>query len=260
RGDAMGGWVLAAHAPLIGVTVLVVLRMFGIAPFHFDSGVLTSAAIGAILPLLLAALHIRSKELLAVQVRAREFKSIDALTGLLTPPLFSGRVHAAVRRYNRSRHNAVVMYVRVANYARIREVHGGAVAEQSMTRAAMKLQRLMPDADCIGRVSESTMGLIIETITARPALAQRASRLVAHGLMPLQDTGPPVTLKLLVVGNVLSDNPLEALALEVALEAALNSMSARTRRPIRFLEPGVDAQAQPEADPDEEVDADTQPA
>ena len=262
RGDAMGGWVFVAHVPLIAVTVLVVLRMFGTAPLEFDSSALTSASIGAILPLLLAALHLRSKELLAVQVRAREFRSIDALTGLLTPPLFSDRVNAAVRRYERSRHNAVVMYIRVANYARIRELHGSAVAEQSMTRAAMKVQRLMPDADCIGRVSESTMGLIFETITARAALTQRAARLVAHGLMPLQEGPPLVTLKLLVVGNVLSENLMEATALQAALENALASMSSRTRRPIRFLEPGASAlaPAEGETDADEEAEPDTQPA
>ncbi|MEO7391345.1 MAG: 7TM diverse intracellular signaling domain-containing protein [Ramlibacter sp.] len=260
RGDAMGGWVFAAHVPLIAVTVMVVLRMFGIAPFEFDPAVLTSGAIGAILPLLLAALHLRSKELLAVQVRAREFRSIDALTGLLTPPLFSDRVHAAVRRYNRSRHNAVVMYIRVANYALIREVHGGAVVERSMTRAAMKLQRLMPDADCIGRVSESTMGLIFETITAREALTQRAARLFAHGLMPLEESGPAVTLRFLVVGGVLSENPLEAPALEAALEKALASMTVRTRRPIRFLEQGAGALGPVEGEPEEEGEADTQPA
>jgi hypothetical protein len=119
-----------------------------------------------------------------------------------------------------------------------------------MIRAAIRLQRLMPDADCIGRVNENTIGVIVETLTMRAALMERASRLVAHGLMPLRDLVPEVVLNLHVVGNVLSENPLDAPALQQALENSLASMSARTRRPIRFLEPGVTRPAPLEADDD----------
>jgi len=239
RGDPMGGWVFAAHTPLIAVTALIVLRMFGVAPMEFDANILLSASIGVMLPLLLVALHLRSKEFLAVQIRAREMPSIDPLTGLLAPRPFGDRVRAAIGRWRRSRHNAVVLYVRLANHPRIRELYGSAVAEQNMIRAAMKLQRLMPDSDCIGRVGESTMGLIFETVTARPAVMERASRLVAHGLMPLQGLKPEVTLNIHVAACVLAENALEADALQAALESMLSAMSPRTRKPIRFLEPGA---------------------
>ncbi len=250
RGDPVGLWVLVAHAPLIALTALVLLRMFGIAPLPFDSSVGTSMAIGAILPLLLYALHQRSREFLAVQERAREMPSIDPLTGLLASRMFTDRVRAAVRRYQRSRHNAAVLYIRVTNHPRIRETHGSAAAEQTMIRAAIRLQRLMPDADCIGRVNENTIGVIVETLTMRAALMERASRLVAHGLMPLKDLVPEIILNLHVAGNVFSENLLEAPALQQALENALASMSARTRRPIRFLEPGVSRPVALEGDDD----------
>ena len=236
RGDPIGGWVLAAHVPLIGVTALIVARMFGLAPFEFDANLLLALSIGAVLPLLLMGLYLQSSELLAVQVRARELASTDALTGLLTPRLFAGRVGAAVGRYRKSGHNAAVLYVRLVNCERIREVHGGAAVEQSMIRSAIKLRQRMPDADCIGRVGESTMGLILESVTSRPQIMERAARLIAHGLMPLPGLKPDVILQFHVVGNVLADNPLEAAELQAALDATLAAMSPRTRRPIRFLE------------------------
>lgn len=237
RGDPMGGWVVAAHVPLIGSTLLIVLRMFGVAIVPFDPVVFVSIAIGAVLPLLLMALYLRSRESLTIQSRTRELPSIDPLTGLLSAQEFGDRLRAAVTRYRKSRHDAAVLYVRLANYPRIREVHGSAVAEQSVIRAAMKLQRLMPDADAIGRVGESTMGLIIETVTARAALMERAARLVAHGLMALPGLKPEVTLNLQTVGCVLGENPIAAAELQPALESALAAMSPRTRRPIRFLDP-----------------------
>jgi hypothetical protein len=79
------------------------------------------------------------------------------------------------------------------------------------------------------------MGLIVETVTRREALLERASRLVAHGLMPLPGLKPEVTLVLHVAIDVLSENPLPAERLHDDLEAQLRGMGVRTRRPIRFL-------------------------
>jgi two-component system, sensor histidine kinase LadS len=238
RGDPMGAWTLAAHLPLIASTILIVMRMYGVAPLAFDSNILVSISIALIVPLLLVALHLRSKEILTLRTRSRELVSTDPLTGLLSPALFRERVAAAILRYRKSRHNAVVLYVRVANHARIRDVHGGTLADQSMVRAAMTLQRLFPDADSMGRVGESAMGLILETVTARAAISERAARVVAHGLMPLPDVKPEVILNFQVAANSLADNLVDAQALHLALETALAAMSLRTRRPIRFLDAG----------------------
>jgi GGDEF domain-containing protein len=253
RGDRVGAWVLAAHAPLIAVTALIMLRMFGIAPFEFDISLVLSVAIGFILVLLLVALHGRSREDRPVQERSREMASIDPLTGLLSAPLFRDRVRAAVARYRKSRHNAVVMYVRLASHPRIRELHGADAAEQSMILAAMKLRRLMPEADCSGRVSESTLGLIFETVTHRRAIMERAARLVAHGLMPVADLKPEVTLNLQVAAAILSEHPQDGDELLAQLEGLLAAMSTRTRRPIRFLEAGEPGNSTTGLDGDESL-------
>lgn len=236
RGDGMGAWVAAAHVPIICTTLLIVLRMHGVEPVPFRANVLVSVSMGFILLLMLVALIRRSKELLAVRIRAQGLESIDSLTGMLSAPLFSDRVRAAVERFTRSRHDAAVIHVRLANFERIRERHGLAAAEQSIIRAAMKLQRVMREADCFGRVGESTMGLIVETVTRREALLDRASRLVAHGLMPLPGLKPDITLVLHVAINVLSENSRPATVLQDALESQLDAMTVRTRKPIRFVQ------------------------
>jgi two-component system, sensor histidine kinase LadS len=141
-----------------------------------------------------------------------------------------------VSRFERSGHDAVVMYVRVANLARIRELHGASLADQTMIRCAIKVQRLMSTADCIGRVAEDTIALIIEYETDKADVQQRAAQLIAHGLMAPKGLKPELTLHLHVAANVLSANPMEAAAMNDALLAMLQGMSPRTRRPIRFLE------------------------
>ncbi|HTH79029.1 MAG TPA: 7TM diverse intracellular signaling domain-containing protein, partial [Ramlibacter sp.] len=235
RGDNTGAWVLAAHVPIMATTALIVLRMIGIEPIPFRANVLVAVSMGFILLLMLVALIRRSKELLSVRMRAQGMESIDPLTGMLSADLFRDRVRAAGERFRRSRHDAAVIHVKLANFERIREQHGLAVAEQSMIRAAMKLQRVMREADCFGRVGESTLGLIVETVTRRDALLERASRLVAHGLMPLPGLKPEVTLILHVAISVLSENPHPAPELQTALDARLDSMTPRTRKPIRFV-------------------------
>jgi diguanylate cyclase (GGDEF)-like protein len=235
RGDNMGVWVLAAHVPIMASTLLIVLRMNGIEPIPFRANVLVAVSMGFILLLMLVALIRRSKELLSVRMRAQGMEAIDPLTGMLSADLFRDRVRAACERFQRSRHDAAVIHVRLANFERIREQHGLAVAEQSMIRAAMKLQRVMREADCFGRVGESTLGLIVETVTRRDALLERASRLVAHGLMALPGLKPEVTLVLHVAIDVLSENFQAAPELQAALDAQLDAMTPRTRKPIRFV-------------------------
>jgi hypothetical protein len=102
----------------------------------------------------------------------------------------------------------------------------------------------MPDADCLGRVDENTMGLILESVTSHNVIMERGARLVAHGLMPLAGLKPNVTLQFHVAAAVLTDAPLAAHDLQAALEGTLSAMSPRTRRPIRFVE-GVAVTRQP---------------
>ncbi len=239
RGEPIGAWVLASHSPLFIVSILILSRVLRLAIFDVDVTALLSVSLAATLPLMLLGLYLQSKQLLAVRVRMREMATTDALTGLLTASLFERRVRAAVTRWRKSRHNAAVLYVRLVNAGWIREAYGGATLEQSLIRAAIKLQQSIPDADCVGRVREETMGLILETSTSRQEIMERAARLIAHGLMPLAGLKPKVTLQFHVAVGVLADSAMDGSQLQAALAATLNSMSPRTHRPIRFLDPGI---------------------
>lgn len=236
RGDPMGAWVAAAHLPMIATTALIVLRMFGVEPLPFRANVLVAVSAGFILLLMLVALIRRSKELLAVRERARGIDSTDPLTGMLSALLFRDRVRAAVERFRRSRHDAAVIHVRLANFEWIRERHGLAVAEQSLIRATMKLQRVFSDADCFERVGEGTLGLIVETHTRRDLLQERAARLVALGLMHPAGAELGITLVLHIAVNILSDHAPDASQLQAALDGRLDAMTVRSRKPIRFIE------------------------
>ncbi|MCW5651616.1 MAG: diguanylate cyclase [Ramlibacter sp.] len=237
RGDVVGRWVLAAYVPLTLSVLLAVLRLFGLLPISF--GTQYAVVLGSALevPLLLVALSIRSRERHGVQIRELALSSQDALTGLLAAHLFHDRLRQVVSRYRRDQQHAAVLFIDLVNYERIKSFHGSAVAEQSLLRCVIKLRRLVRDVDTVSRVGEARFGLILEGVNSRAAVTDRAARLIAAGLMPLKGLKPEVTLQFHIGSVLLSERLMDAPALASALAELLGSMSSRTRRPIRFLEP-----------------------
>jgi two-component system, sensor histidine kinase LadS len=186
--------------------------------------------------LLLAALFIRSRDRHSAQVREQALSTQDALTGLLAPHLFTDRIRQVVARHRRDGISAAVMYVELVNHQRVREYFGPSIADQSVLRSVIKLRRLVRDADTISRVGENRFGVLLEGAASRASVTERATRLIAAGLMPLPGLKPDVTLQFHVVAVMLNEAPLEAEEVEATLCRQLARMSPRTRRPIRFID------------------------
>jgi len=237
RADAVGGWVLLAYLPLTAAVGMALVRLFGWLPVSFGTQYAIVVAVAVEVPLLLVALNIRSRERHGAQIRELALSTQDALTGLLAPHLFHDRLCQVVARYKRDKENSAVVFIDLVNYPRIKEYYGSAVAEQSLLRSVIKLRRLLRDVDTVSRIGEARFGLILEGVTSRIAVTDRAARLIAAGLMPLQGLKPDVTLQFHIAAVLLDEHICEAPELVEALGEVLAGMSPRTRRPIRFLEP-----------------------
>jgi diguanylate cyclase (GGDEF)-like protein len=237
RRDAVGLWVLGAYVPLALALALTLLRVFGWLPVSFLTQYAVVVAMTIQVPLLLVALSVRSRERHGAEIREQALSSQDALTGLLAPHLFQDRLQQVVSRFKRHREDAAVVFIDLVNHERIKAYHGQTVAEQSLLRSVIKLRRLVRDIDTVGRVGEARFGLIMEGVRTRAVVTDRAARLIAAGLMPLQGLKPDVTLQFHVAAVLLCERMVEADELPRELGSLLASMSPRTRRPIRFLQP-----------------------
>lgn len=245
RGDPVARWVLAAQLPLVSAVVVTVSRNLGWADLPFVPPSIVIVGLAVEVPLLLVALFIRSRDRHGAEVREQALSTHDALTGLLAPHLFTDRLRQVVARHRRDGESAAVVYIELVNHGRIRDYFGNPVADQSLLRSVIKLRRLLRDVDTVARVGEARFGVILEGASARSSVMERASRLIAAGLMPLPGLKPDVTLQFHVAALLLSERPLEAEAIQEALAAQIGRMSPRTRRPIRFVE----ADPEPPADP-----------
>ncbi|NPC58903.1 sensor domain-containing diguanylate cyclase [Caenimonas soli] len=248
RGDIVGAWVLVAYSPFAMAIGMGVLRLFGWLPVSFGTQYAVVVATALQVPLLLVALNIRSRERHGAEIREQALSSQDALTGLLAPHLFHDRLRQVVARHKRDKENAAVVFIDLINYPRIKDYYGSAVAEQSLLRSVIKLRRLLRDVDTVSRIGEARFGLILEGVTSRIAVTDRAARLIAAGLMPLKGLKPDVTLQFHIAAVLLDERMSEAPELADALDGLLGGMSPRTRRPIRFLEPEVTQPAPMESD------------
>jgi two-component system, sensor histidine kinase LadS len=236
RGDRVGLWVAAANVPLVVMSLIILLRSLGwlsmlwVAQWGWAGALLTQA------PLLMMALHLRSRERHDVQNRRQAMYTHDPLTGLLSVHMFQDRLRQTIIRARRHREDAAIVLVRIVNYPQILATHGTPVAEKSLLNAVLKLRRVLRDVDTASRVSEAHFGLILEGISARNTVTKAAAQLVALGLMPLDNIKPEVSLQFHFAGVILHEYVDDPEQIIEKLHSLLLTMSPRTRRPIRFLE------------------------
>ncbi|MBK9235910.1 MAG: diguanylate cyclase [Rhodoferax sp.] len=237
RNNPAAPWLALSFAPQALVLMLGSLQSLRVLPGTEPGHYVLIGVMALTVPVLLHAVNLRLRERREVKTRADHLPSQDALTGLLTDELFGKQLQDVVVRASEHKEPAAVVLVEVVNYERIKQVYGDATAEQCLLRAVVKLHRVLRDVDPAGRIGNARFGLIIEGITSRQALSERMVKLIASGLIPLPGLTPEVTLHFHVAAVLLSEKIPDATSVISELATLLGTMSSRTRRPIRFLEP-----------------------
>ena len=237
RGDAVGAWVLFAYLPLTITIVIAMLRLYGFLTASWLSFDGSSVAAAMAVPLLLIAVNVRSRDRHGAMTRVNKLTEQDALTGLLSPAAFERQLKTTVSGAMMRKEAAAVLLVEVANLAEIRRAYGDAMAEQCLLRAVVKLYRVVRDGDPAGRIDTGRFGLIMEGVRLRTELQPKLVQLVASGLAPSRGANFTVPLQFHVSAVLLGERLRTHTLILRDLERLLGSMSGRTRRPIRFLEP-----------------------
>jgi GGDEF domain-containing protein len=146
-------------------------------------------------------------------------------------------MHEARTRVLEDHDQSALLLVDVINHDHIRETLGDQTAEQCLLRAVVKLHRVLRDVDQAGRVGSARFALLLEGVRTRQEVTERMVKLIASGLIPLKGLHPEVTLQFHIGAVLLHERPLPPDEAMTELNGLMASMSPRTRRPIRFLEP-----------------------
>jgi two-component system, sensor histidine kinase LadS len=237
RGDQVGKWVFCAYFPLLLAVLLAIVRAYGLISVSWWVQYGVVAALIIEVPFMLLALNTHSRERHEIQTREHALSTQDALTGLLAELIFDDRLKQTTARYAKRKEDAAIVLISLVNYEQISTAYGLPVAEQSVLRAVIKLRKVLRDADTVARVGTSHFGLILEGIGHRSRISEIGARLIAQGLMPLPGLVPEVTLQFHVAALLMRETSQPGLDIKASLLGLLGSMSPRTRRPIRFLEP-----------------------
>ncbi len=236
RGDRVGKWVFLAYAPLAVAVLVAIARAYGWINVSWvvQYGVVVALLIEA--PLMMTALHARSRERHEIRTRELALTTQDALTGLLREHIFDDRIRQTVARSVKRREAAAIVVISLVNYDAIAAAYGLPVAEQSVLRAVIKLRKVLRGVETVARVGTSHFGLIMEGAGHRSRVTDVGARLIAQGLMPLPELVPEITLQFHLAAVLIQEMPASSRSMKEELLTLLSSMSRRTRRPIRFLE------------------------
>lgn len=240
RGEPAGRWMMAGSAPLAVAVGLALARLLGWIQGSWAIEYAVVAAVALNLPMLRAALAIRLHERRSAQLRQQALASHDPLTGLAKTAPFRSRLRRVLARYASTGEPACLVVVAVANLTAVKVSRGAEAAEECLLRGVIKMQRLVREVDSMARVGDNCFALILEGVSSRAQVSDFASHLVASGLMQDPDHPGDPLLQFHVAAALFTEQPSPAVALLEALQQLLSTMSPRTRRPIRYLQPGSD--------------------
>lgn len=236
-GSVVARWLMIAFVPQFLMLMWMVAEALGLVTTVWEMRYVVSATLAFTVPLIVHALSIVTHDRKELRARHQALPTQDALTGILTPEAFEKAMQEARTRVVEEHDPVAFLLVDVINHEHIRETMGDQTAEQCLLRAVVKLHRVLRDVDQAGRVGSARFALLLEGVRTRQEVTERMVKLIASGLIPLKNLYPEVTLQFHIAAALLHERPLPMAEAMTELDEVLGSMSPRTRRPIRFLEP-----------------------
>jgi GGDEF domain-containing protein len=160
------------------------------------------------------------------RLRVDARNTVDPLTGLSMPLIFSDRVHAVRSLIKRYGHPSVLLLVHIENLDFLSAEFGPEVAESAVLVAANRIREALRDGDVAARLSHSRIAVLAEGISLAEGSADTASRILVAGL---KEPLPNALTEFLHFRIVLAAVPVN----EMPAKALLHRLSARMDEQLR---------------------------
>jgi two-component system, sensor histidine kinase LadS len=205
RGDAGMRWLALGLLPiLIGVFPLL-LRNLGLMNTNFFTqyGVMLGSSVE--MPILLYGLIRRSASRREGQARAAGLPTRDALTSLYNTRGLLRRIHGALTRATRFRHQYGLILVELSNYEWFAREHGREMGERALVLLANRLQYIARDVDAAARIDDHHFILLIEGPCPATLAIKIATQIAASAHRPTDLLPVGASLKLRITCALLPD-------------------------------------------------------
>ena len=126
--------------------------------------------------LVLNSRDITDQKILEEQLRHEAFH--DSLTGLANRALFAEHLDQAVRRRGRIGAGLAVLFIDLDSFKAVNDLHGHALGDDVLKRAAQRLQATLRDADAIARLSGDEFAVLFEGVRVDSQPTSAATRLI----------------------------------------------------------------------------------
>ena len=145
--------------------------------------------------------------------RLRYLSHYDELTGLANRSLFRERLHEASQRARQTGRSIALLHIDLDRFKLLNDSLGHEVADQMLRQISRRLTQMVPEADCIARLSGDEFAIILDAYSSLSSLARMASRLLAKLRVPMIAGGHELVVSASLGISLLPDYAREISAL-----------------------------------------------
>jgi diguanylate cyclase (GGDEF)-like protein len=119
------------------------------------------------------------------EYRIRRMAQLDRLTGLPNRSLLDDRIHQAIERAIRYRHNAAVLMLDLDNFRQLNKVHGMAAGDEVLRTIAARLRKTVRATDSVFRLGADEFVIVLGDLASKGPAVDFARKIFVSLMPPI---------------------------------------------------------------------------
>ena len=236
-GDKHSRWIAYGFAPVLLAALAPVLRNYGViqSSFWTEYALLIGSAIE--IPLLFYGLYLRMAQERGINLRAKEMRHVDPLTGIYTAQVISKILKELLETDTLSPKPFTLLAIDLTNCAELEKKHNRETADRALVMAAARIRSLSHSADTVARIGDAQFALLMVDPVGPEEANDLATKILAAGLRATNGLPEGEPLRFNIALGHRHDVSVTSTAESVLqqLIAALKEMKNGSRKAIRTV-------------------------
>jgi diguanylate cyclase (GGDEF)-like protein len=236
-GDKHSRWIAFGFAPVLLAALAPVLRNYRVieSSFWTEYALLIGSAIE--IPLLFYGLYLRMAQERGINLRAKEMRYVDPLTGIYTARVISKKLKELLETDTRSPKPFALLAIDLTNCAELEKKYSRETADRAVVMAAARIRSVARSADTVARIGDAQFALLMADPVDLAKANDLATKILAAGLRATNELPESEPLRFHIALGQRHDLSVTSTAESVLqqLIAALKEMKNGSRKAIRTV-------------------------